>query len=440
MLRQAAGLSLLFLSLVAAQACAQTTYTIPGDLKPVTQWANGFTAKEAETFRKAYQASDYPSGNDKTAFAYLNLSEVLPTMIISRSGQVAGLESRPMPEIADIVATTDLGTMPLSKAMADPRSRMQAFMVLHKGKIVYETYPGMPPDMKHVWNSAAKTISGLLIHLLAEDGLVDLKAPVSTYLKYTKGAPIGDIKVEDVLHMRAGLDYEETHPNIQNPEHPVGKGFGSALTARGVPAGPGIKSLLIDVKAIRPPNTAFEYSTYNTQVLGFIVEEVTGQPWNRVFSDRVWKKAGMEGDGLMAISAAGEGLYGGIYASTLRDFARYALLFTPSWNIVAKERIVPENYLKQVYAAVNPGIYLRAFQGPRMVKAFGKEDAPKGQSYQWDAIFEDGDLYKAGLCGQAIYVSPETDSVVVYFSTTWQNSLSMISYARAIMKTFYRNK
>ena len=63
-----------------------------------------------------------------------------------------------------------------------------------------------------------------------------------------------------------------------------------------------------------------------------------------------------------------------------------------------------------------------------------------GTSYQWDAIFADGDLYKAGLGGQAIYISPETDTAVVYFSTTWQNSLSMISYARAIVKQKFRKK
>jgi CubicO group peptidase (beta-lactamase class C family) len=146
----------------------------------------------------------------------------------------------------------------------------------------------------------------------------------------------------------------------------------------------------------------------------------------------------MEGDGLLGLSSAGEGLHGGIYASTLLDFARYALLFTSSWKVVAEERVVPENYLEKVYAAVNPQIYRVAFQGQRMVKAFGENDAPTGTSYQWDAIFADGDLYKAGLGGQAIYVSPETDTVVVYFSTTWQNSLSMISYARAIVKNLFR--
>ena len=416
-------------------------YSIPAELTPVSKWKNGFTADEAESFRKAWSAAEFSKGSDITAFAYLNISEVLPTVLIGRGpGPVSELKSDPMPHIADVVATTDLGTMPLSKAMADPRSRMQALMVLHKGKIVYETYPGMPSDSKHMWASSSKTINGLLIYMLAREGLVDLKAPVSKYLAFTRGSPIGGIKVEDVLNMRTGLDYEETHANINNPKHPVAQAFGAALTARGVPPGPSMRELVVKVKAHRAPNTAFEYSTYNTQILGYIVEKVTGMPWNRVVSDRIWKKTGMDGDGLLAISAAGEPLTGGIFSATLRDFGRYGMLFTPSWNVVDKQRVVPKDYLKSVYAAVNPDIYLKGFQGPRMVRGFGEGDAPRGESYQWDAIFADGDLYKAGLGGQCLYVSPETDTVVVYFSTTWQNSLSMASYARAIVKQMFRNK
>ena len=441
MLKHSILASVALVTLWVAPALAQSTYKIPDDLTPVSKWKNGFTADEAEKFRKAYNAAEYSKGNDITAFAYLNITEVLPNVLIGRGpGPVSELKSDPIPQIADVVATTDLGTMPLSKAMADPRSRMQAFMVLHKGEIVYETYPGMPSDSKHMWASSSKTITGLLIHMLASEGLVDLNAPVSKYLEFAKGSPFGDSKVEDLLHMRTGFDYEETHANINDPKHPVAQAFGAALTARGVPIGPGMRELVVKVRPHRAPNTAFEYSTYNTQMLGDIVEKVTGKPWNRVVSERIWSKAGMDGDALLAISAAGEPLTGGLFSSTLRDFGRFGMLFTPSWSVIATQRIVPEDYLKSVYAAVNPKIYREAFQGNRMVKAFGEDDAPKGQSYQWDAVFEDGDLYKAGLGGQALYVSPETDTVVVYFSTTWQNSLSMISYARAIVKQKFRGK
>ncbi|MDC7235016.1 MAG: serine hydrolase, partial [Spirochaetales bacterium] len=399
---------------------------------------DGFSAAEAEYFRNSYTASDFIIGNDVTAYTYLNISEILTTMIISRAGTVAELSRGEDPGIERVVAKTDLGTLPLSEALADPRSRMQGMIVMHKGEIVYENYPGMPENSKHLWNSASKTITGLLIHQLVEEGLVDLKKPVSDYLDYTEGSPIGAILVEDVLHQRAGLDYEENQENFNNPDHALGKILHSAMTPRGAARGAGVKESVVLVQPTKEPNTAFEYSTFNTQILGSVVEEITGKPWNVVVSERIWSKAGMEGDALMGLSSAHEGLYGGIFASTLRDMARYALLFTPSYGVVSNERVVSEDYFQTVYDAVNPDIYDKAFQGPRMIKAFNEDEKLMGASYQWDAVFSDGDLYKAGLGGQAIYVSPETDTVVVYFSTTWQNSFSMISYARAIVNDLYR--
>ena len=38
-----------------------------------------------------------------------------------------------------------------------------------------------------------------------------------------------------------------------------------------------------------------------------------------------------------------------------------------------------------------------------------------GASYQWDPVFPDGDIYKSGRGEQALDISPETDTVVVYF-------------------------
>ncbi len=419
---------------------AQDKNLIPADVAPVSKWAKGFTAQEAERLRMAYRAPDFFAGNDKSAFAYLNISEVVTTMMIPRSGTIAALTSEPIPGIADVVATSEFGAMPLAKILADPRSRAQAFLVMHKGRIVYETYPGMPSDMMHLWASSSKTINGLLIDLLAREGLIDLKAPVSTYLAFTKGKPIGKIAVEDVLHMRSGLDFEESQANRTKPDHPVAWAFAAALSERGAKAGPSLREIVVKVPALVPPNTVFSYSTFNTQILGYIVEEVTKTPWNRVVAERIWKKVGMEGDALLAISPAGEPLSGGIFASRLRDFARYGLLFTPSWTVVAKERIVPEDYLDKVKAAANPDIYLKGEMGQRMKKMFGADDAPLGGAYQWDAVFRDGDLYKSGLLGQGLYVSPETDTVVVWFSTTWQNAHPLTAYARAIVKTLFRRK
>ncbi|RLQ20146.1 hypothetical protein DWB85_19270 [Seongchinamella sediminis] len=39
------------------------------------------------------------------------------------------------------------------------------------------------------------------------------------------------------------------------------------------------------------------------------------------------------------------------------------------------------------------------------------------KSFQFDAVFEDGALYKHGNFGQGIYIDPARDFVGVYFST-----------------------
>lgn len=440
MLSKASLLSIVFLSFIAVQLRAQTSYMVPDELTPVSKWAHGFTAEQAEHYRTTYSAPDIFIGNDTTAFAYLNLSEVVPTALIRRGGPISELNVKTMPEIGDVVATTDLGTMKLKEAMADPRSRLQALGVLHQGNIVYEAYPGMPPDSQHLWSSTAKTITGLLIYQLVEEGRIDLQSPVAAYLDFTNGTPIGAIKVADVLHMRSGIDFEENQANRMNPKHPVSWAFAAALSPRGVPAGPSLKEIIVKVPAADPPDQKYGYSTFNTTVLVWLIEKVTGQPWNQVVSERIWKKAGMGNDALVALSPSGEMLGGGIFAGTLRDFMHYALLYTPSWKTVARERVVPEDYFKATYAAVNPDIYLRGDQGPGMAKRFAATGAPMGNAYQWDAVFADGDLYKSGLCGQALYVSPQTDTAVIYFSTTWQSSQAMVPYTREIVRQMFRKK
>ena len=253
-----------------------------------------------------------------------------------------------------------------------------------------------------------------------------------------KGKPIGDVSVGDVLHMRSGLDYEENQANRLNPEHPVSWGFVSSLSARGVPAGKSIAEIIEKTPATDPPNTVFSYSTFNTQVLSMVIEKVTGKPWNQVFSERIWSKVGMEGDGLLGLSPAGEPLAGGVFTATLRDLARYATLFTPSWNVVASKRVVSEDYFAAVAAASDPKIYGKGEMGKRMNGFFAEVGAPTGASYHWDAVWKDGDLYKSGMAGQAIYVSPSTDTAIVWFSTTWQSAFPLTSYLRAIVKQVFR--
>jgi CubicO group peptidase (beta-lactamase class C family) len=346
------------------------------------------------------------------------------------------LKKEPMPEIAGVVATTDLGTMSLGEMIKDPRTRMKAIAVVHKGKLVFEEYMGIRPWDNHLWASASKIITGLMVYQLAEEGKLDVSAPVSSYLPELEGTVWSKVPVVEVLHHRTGLDIGEG--NVGKPDHPITL-FYAIMT--GADAAPKDASLIDAVKLavkIDEPGKTFEYSSMNTFVLGAILERITGKPVNDLITERIWSKAGMEGDALLALSPKGEPSIHGLFFSRLRDMARFSMLFTPSWNVVTKERLVPEEYLSKVYAESKPEIFPGNNIGERMIGTFG--NIGMGASYHWDVVFPDGDIYKSGRTGQCLYISPETDTVVVWFSSAYNNTLWVHAYAREIVNQVFRKK
>ena len=415
---------------------SQEEYAIPAELKPVWAWKSGYSAEETKYFRRAYTGEAAQLQDDIGLYASRNLTEVLPCATIHRDGPVAMLERAPMPEIADVVATTKLGTMTLGEMMNDPRSRFKGIAVVHKGKLVFEEYIGIRPWENNLWASSSKTIPGLLAHQMAEEGLLDLNAPVSSYLTELKGTAWEKVPVEAILHHRTGLDVGEG--GLGKPGHPTTLFYAIMTGATGVPEDASLMDPVKRAVKIAEPGEAFEYASINTFVLGRALEKVSGKPVHDLITERIWSKVGMEGDALLTLSPSGEPSIHGLFGSRLRDMARYGMLYTPSWNLVAKERVVSENYLPKVYAASRPEIFPGNNLGNRMIDGFG--NIGMGESYQWDAVFPDGDIYKSGRNGQCLYISPDTDTVVVWFSSVYNNTLWVHAYAREIVRQVFRKK
>ena len=404
-------------------------YTVPEQLKPMTTWRHGWSAEETRRYRQEYNDNTLTGGEDDGAYAIAHVSEVLPTAVVHRDGPVAMLESRPEREIENVVATTPLGTLTLSDMINDSRSRMRAIAVVHKGKLVYENYIGIRPWDNHIWGSAAKSLVGLVAYLLEKEGKLDLDRTVGHYMPQFRDTAWEHIPVADVLHQRSGLDILEA--GFGDPEHPITLFYAIFAGASNVPENASFFDAMKSVKPLREPGENFEYSSMNTMMMVMIAEQITGQPFHDLLTERIWSKAGMEGDAELGLSPSGEPSAFGIFASRLRDLARYGLLYTPSWHLVAKTPIVGDDYLPKVYAAAKGGVYSGNL-GDRMIGDFG--DLGMGASYQWDAVFPDGDIYKSGRGGQALYISPGTDTVVVYYSASYRSSLWVHAYARAIVQ------
>ncbi|HLF29533.1 MAG TPA: hypothetical protein VI566_00745, partial [Xanthomonadales bacterium] len=146
-------------------------------------------------------------------------------------------------------------------------------------------------------------------------------------------------------------------------------------------------------------------------------------------SERIWSKIGAEGDAQVGVNLEGGAAIYGMMSSRLRDKVRYGMLYTPSWVVVSDERVIPQSLIEKIQHGCRPEIYERA------VMAGGPGDPAAEQrcnSRQWDAVFDDGDMYKGGARGQGLYVSPGRDLVMAWFSTTSESG--WMNYARAIAK------
>ena len=398
---------------------------------PVTAAKQGFTPDQAADFLKRFNNEEAMKGGDVSLFAFSNFSEVQKVAVIARDGPVVPLETAIDPKIGQVRIKSALGEMSLDEYLAQPGSRAQGIVVVRNGRIVYEQYPGMRPNDYHVWMSTTKTVASLMLRQLVEEGKVDINAPIDTYLPGLRGTEWKDVKVIDALDMMSGMDAVESPETRADPDSVYTR---MNLAGSGVPYKGKVETMmevLASAKRVGPPGQAFDYSSPTTLILPLIVEAVTKRRWSDLFEERVWSKMSVEGDMLMGVTPDGLALAHGLAISRLRDLARYGMLYTPSWNKAARERIVSEAYLKELEAGGNPDNYLKGLVGPHMVEVF-LGDAPVSNHWQWDAVFADGDIYKSGFQGQGLYVSPQTDTVVVFFSTTYND---LPAYARAIVKS-----
>ena len=135
--------------------------------------------------------------------------------------------------------------------------------------------------------------------------------------------------------------------------------------------------------------------------MGWLIEKITGEPFQDTFTREVWRYIGAESDASFLAYRYGIPLTHGGFLSNMRDMARFGLLFTPSYSAVSDNRIVSQEFIELLLDEPNLNLI---------------RDDGSHNSYQWDYIDEDGFMIKGGWGGQALVVNPRYDLVAVYTS------------------------
>ena len=212
---------------------------------------------------------------------------------------------------------------------------------------------------------------------------------------------IAGISVRNILDMATGLDCQDEYDDRQSCYYQYSMAIGDGYREDNAADNPYDFLKTLKVSRHAGPGEQFSYSGMNTFVLAWLVEKITGEPFQDAFTREIWQHIGAEADASFLAYRYGIPLTHGGFLSNMRDLARFGLLFTPSESVVSSKKIISDNHINFLLNSANPNLI---------------RDNGSHNIYQWDYIDNEGFMFKGGWGGQGLIVNPKLDLVAVYTS------------------------
>ncbi|MFF9243625.1 serine hydrolase domain-containing protein [Streptomyces sp. NPDC014801] len=169
----------------------------------------------------------------------------------------------------------------IAVAQADGRAPSLVAAVVRDGRTVWHgartSVDGHGPDenVQYRIGSITKTFTAVLVLRLRDEGLLDLGDPLE---KHLPGTGVGEVTIRDLLAHTAGLAAESPAPWWER----------TPASLR-----PELADVLGEQPLRHPVGQRFHYSNPGFTLLGALVEEVRGEPWEQVLRREVLEPLGL---------------------------------------------------------------------------------------------------------------------------------------------------
>ncbi|MBZ6380021.1 serine hydrolase [Pacificimonas flava] len=285
----------------------------------------------------------------------------IPVTLIAMAGWAAlcfiavdgGLFRTPLTQSADPAAFARAATQKIEE---EARGNL-VFALIEEGDVVarHSTSAGEPVDGESLFQvaSLSKWVSAWGVMALAEDGLIDLDAPASTYLTRWELPPSpydhDGVTVRRLLSHMAGLGdglgydgFPEGEP-VQSLEDSLTQAKDASSNASGA------------VRVVEEPGSGWSYSGGGYTLLQLLIEEISGMSFDDYMRTRIFRPLGMTDTGYV-----------------LDEAERTRL----AENYDAQGRLEPLNRYTSLAAT---SLYTTANDMARFIEAQGPQAAPPGR-------------------------------------------------------------
>jgi CubicO group peptidase (beta-lactamase class C family) len=220
---------------------------------------------------------------------------------------------------------------------------LSSFLVIRHGYLVRESYyGGSSRDDVHTMQSVSKSVTSLVTGIAADDGSVDIAAPVLSLLpQYTGASPdprLAQVTVRHLLEMRSGINfYENPYP-------------GSPLERLNNSSGDWVR-IALEQPFNADPGALWQYNSGGVIALGAAVASAAKMPFQQYARDRLFGPLGISTQYWYASSYDGTVHTGGGLNLRAIDLARlgYLVLHQGQWN---GKQIVSRDWIARSTAPV----------------------------------------------------------------------------------------
>ena len=141
--------------------------------------------------------------------------------------------------------------------------------------------------------SITKLFTSVLILQLAEQGKLDLRAPIRTYLPDYKGAAAGRATIHNLLNHTSGI---ENFDQVKSYEEAVQNGIESYQLPHSTDD---LLSKYASGKLLNEPGKVFDYNNADYVILGKILERMYAKPFDAILRERILAPLGMTQSGML---------------------------------------------------------------------------------------------------------------------------------------------
>jgi CubicO group peptidase (beta-lactamase class C family) len=380
---------------VAVAVLASCTTTLNGDgLGAQTAYVNPHATDSIGTVRQMYNGVLTP---ELAITTFRNIDRLFPTRIIAHGATPYPLAaaSKPLRDVAFVSHGTRYGLDDYMRL-----NRVSGLLVLKNGRVALERYAyGNGPGTRWMSMSIAKSITSTLIGAAIKDGAIgSIDDPVTKYVPRLAGGAYDGVTVRHLLMMASGVRWNETYTDPTSDRRRL-------LEVQIAQRPNGAVDLMRVLGRAAAPGYVNNYSTGETQIAGEVVRGATGKALADYLSEKIWRPFGMETDASWWLDSPGGHEIGGSgLSATLRDYGRFGLFFLGG-GIVNGVSVLPPGW------TVDAGTPKTLADGKRISYGYmwwPSEAAPN--------TVNDGGFSAVGIFGQAIYINPREQVVIVQWS------------------------